>query len=221
VPEIVCMSPAVDMQKTDVLEKTNPRQHRPARASVPPMSTCDVVVGSENTDSAAHAVSSVPASTPSAVCVVVYSRCTRCCMLLSQAYSVPLGTLRWNLSPQKSCQATDNCAVLKVLCGAVEQERLVGAGVGAGNCIKRRLAGDGVLELENDAVVSTNTKRVALLALTDTFEPLTSTGAGVVLVMTAAVLVDEDVGSGVVVVVAAALVVDVVVGAGVVVLVVV
>jgi hypothetical protein len=142
-------------------------------------------------------------------------------MLLSQAYSVPLGTLRWNLSPQKSCHATDDCAVLKVLCGAVEQERLVGAGVGAGNCIKRRLAGDGVLELENDAVVSTNTKRVALLALTDTFEPLISTGAGVVLVMTAAVLVDEDVGSGVVVVVAAALVVDVVVGAGVVVLVVV
>jgi len=93
--------------------------------------------------------------------------------------------------------------------------------VGAGNCIKRRLAGDGVMDLENDAVVSTNTKRVALLTLTDTFEPLTTTGTGVVVVMRAAVLVDEDVGAGVVVVVPAALVVDVVVGAGVVVLVVV
>jgi hypothetical protein len=204
------------MQNTDVFEKTNPRQHFPASASVPPTSTCDVVICTENKELTGHDVSSVPASTASAACVVVYSRCTRCCMLLSQAYSVPLGTLRWNLSPQKSCHATANCAVLKVLCGAVEQERLVGAGVGAGNCNKRRLAGDGVLKLENDAVVSTNKKLVALLALPDTFEPLTSTGAGVVLVMTAAVLVDEDVGSGVVVVVTAAVLVDEDVGAGVV-----
>lgn len=86
--------------------------------------------------------------------------------------------------------------------------------VETGNVNKRRLAGEGVLELENDAVVSTNTESVVLLALFDTFEPLTNTGAGVVLVMRAAVLVDADVGAGVVVVV------DVVVGAGVVVLVV-
>jgi hypothetical protein len=45
-------------------------------------------------------------------------------MLLSQAYSFPLGTLSWNLSPQKSCQAAASCSVLKVLCGAVEHERL-------------------------------------------------------------------------------------------------
>ena len=82
--EIVCMSPLTDKQKTDVFEKTNPRQHLPARVSVPPMSSCDIVICIENNESTGHAVSSVPASTASAVCVVVYSRLTRLCMLLSQ-----------------------------------------------------------------------------------------------------------------------------------------
>jgi hypothetical protein len=63
--EIVCHSPPAEMHKTEVLEKTKPRQHLPARASVPPMSTCDVVMGTENKESTGHAGSSVPASTAS------------------------------------------------------------------------------------------------------------------------------------------------------------
>ena len=54
-------------------------------------------------------------------------------------------------------------------------------------------------EDENDAVVSTKTKLVLLLPLTDTFVPLTVTGAGVVL---PAAVVDV-VGAGVVLVVRA------------------
>ncbi len=84
VSEIVWIRPPTDKQNTDVFEKTNPRQHLPARASVPPMSSCDIVICIENKESTAHTVSSVPASTASAVCVVVYSRLTRLCMLLSQ-----------------------------------------------------------------------------------------------------------------------------------------
>jgi hypothetical protein len=42
--------------------------------------------------------------------------------------------------------------------------------------------GTGVVVMGKLAVVSTNTKLVALLALTDTFVPLTKTGAGVVVI---------------------------------------
>ena len=87
-------------------------------------------------------------------------------------------TLRWNLSPQKSCHATATGAVRKALCGAVEHERLVlvlrmDDGVGAGVVVVVRAA------LVVVGVV---------------------VGAGVVLVVKAALVVDDDVGAGVVVV---------------------
>ena len=118
--------------------------------------------------------------------------------------------------------------------------------VGAGVVVVVRAAlvvvddvGDGVVvvEVRNDAVVSTNTKLVALLALTDTFVPLTKTGTGVVvmgklgndavvstnskrvalLALTDTFVPLTKTGTGVVVVRSVLLVVDVVVGAGVVV----
>ena len=49
--ETVCMSPSTDRQKTDVCEKTKPRQHLPARDSVPPRSKSEVVIWTENNDS--------------------------------------------------------------------------------------------------------------------------------------------------------------------------
>ena len=64
--ETVDSTPPTDIQNTDVLEKTNPRQHLPVTDSVPPMSTLDVGSCIENADSSAHAVCSVPASTDSA-----------------------------------------------------------------------------------------------------------------------------------------------------------
>jgi hypothetical protein len=63
VSEIVCMSPPTDTQNTDVLEKTNPRQHVPARDSVAPIRIWDVFICTENSDSWTHAVLSVPEST--------------------------------------------------------------------------------------------------------------------------------------------------------------
>ena len=91
--DIACSWPCVEMQKTDVLEKTNERHHLSASASVPPIITCGVVSGTENNDSSAQLVSSLPERIERDTWPDVYLGLKRDCMLLSQAYIQPRETL--------------------------------------------------------------------------------------------------------------------------------